>query len=191
MPDSVAPAIETAIRGALHAIGCCRHDAEDIAHNVALRLMTTTFDAGHLGNPTGWAVTVATRMYLDQLRRLPHRDLLSADLLPDQPSAVDVDRVVQHRLDLTAVGAAIARLSEADRQMMLRAAADNPPPLNGCDRVRLHRIRKWVKTVAGLAGAAVLLATLGQSSGFPSDRHRAQLHVARHDTAPHSVRRSA
>jgi hypothetical protein len=160
----------TAMRLALAGMGCCRHDSDDIVNDVAVRLLTTRFEAGQLVNPVAWSLTVARRLYLDQLRSAARRDGTSVDQLHHLPDQVDVEKSVQHRLDLTAVLTAIAALPETDRLALLNG--DNDRPMSSAERVRRHRIRNSIRTAAGLVGAAVLLSALGATNQAHQHRPR-------------------
>lgn len=147
--DEVFRRLQPTVRRAVAHFPALRHEAEDLAQEIAIRAFAQLgrLDAERPLDP--WIGTLARRHCLTRLksaawRRTSSKTAALADWLPDPQPAPDA--VVLARERASAVQAGLARLPPADRQLLEHApgtARSGPRP--GAVKVRAHRARRRLR----------------------------------------------
>lgn len=122
------PAVLVSVRGAFLKWGFDFHTAEDLAQEVAVRLLQKPPPFHRRWNLERWCFRVALNLKTDELRRRQRRRTEPLAELPDTASAENVERTVQYRLAEQELLAALGCLTGVQYRALrhLLASLDGP-----------------------------------------------------------------
>lgn len=150
--DEAWPALERRVRSVLAARGVRGEELHDLTQETGLRLFRAwdTLDPERPVQP--YATTIALNAWRDGLKRAAsHRETLIA-AVPEQPDALDVERTVLARLEVSRVSAALRLLRPRDREALM---ADDAGPAHRMARMRARR-----ELLAAMERASAFLGVL-------------------------------
>lgn len=150
--DEAWPALERRVRSVLSARGVRGEELHDLTQETGLRLFRAwdTLDPERPVQP--YATTIALNAWRDGLKRAAtHRETLIA-AVPEQPDAIDVERTVLARLEVSRVSAALRLLRERDRDALM---AEESGPAHRMARMRARR-----ELLAAMERASAFLGVL-------------------------------
>lgn len=144
----VWPEVEPPLRRFLASLGAQRAELEDIAQEVAARVLDRDVPYKDAADLRRWCFVVARRLWLDEWRRCGRSVELAACLGQQDASAARALSRVEDGMLLEKVHAAVAQLPRADQ-----SALTAPRPSTACERNRLnvarHRARRRLRDVVG------------------------------------------
>ncbi|HSW45588.1 MAG TPA: RNA polymerase sigma factor [Phycisphaerae bacterium] len=128
--DELVDAYSPRLYGYFYRLTGVRHDAEDLLQEVFVRLVRTIGDYKHDGRFDAWLFRMATNLVRDRVRRVRASrgaglaaatggDGSSAWLQRPDPTASDPSEAVHRAEQVDRLQRAIARLSEAEREVIL------------------------------------------------------------------------
>lgn len=150
--DEAWPALERRVRSVLAARGVRGEELHDLTQETGLRLFRAwdTLDPERPVQP--YATTIALNAWRDGLKRAAnHRETLIA-AVPERPDALDVERTVLARLEVSRVSAALRLLRPRDREALTAETSGAS--------YRMARMRARRELLAALESASALLGVL-------------------------------
>ncbi|TML42708.1 MAG: hypothetical protein E6G27_03585 [Actinobacteria bacterium] len=153
--EEVWPEVSARLSGVLRR----RLDAatvEDIVQETALRVVRSQVAFSSADDLLRWATRVGKNLAVDIRRR---RRFIDAVPVPEQAGPHNVAAVVDHRITLDAVSAAMKRLSEVDRSAILTTPPSRSRHESNRQYAARHRARSHLRALLqGLVAVAGLLA---------------------------------
>jgi DNA-directed RNA polymerase specialized sigma24 family protein len=126
---------------------------EDVVQETGLRLLGMWDKVDSSTPPWGLVVTIALNFLRDEARRHPEREILGA--VPDLPESYDVERAGLARLELRRVRAAMTKMSDAQRSVLLsELGIEGFAARRGADATKMLRLRARRKLHALLETAS-------------------------------------
>lgn len=171
--DDVWPEVSAELERYLRRRGATSSQAQDLAQDVAVKVLTRGVAFTSAQDLLRWCYPVARNGLVD-LQRAARRVADDPEQAPEASSGVDVHAVVEARIRLTRVLAGIRRLDVGDQEALRPLLRGEELPASADRReatrlaVRRHRARARLTTLVGPA-AAVLGWVLG-TRGRPARR---------------------
>jgi len=132
---------------------------EDVVQEAGARSLERQVAFTDVEDLLRWLNTVASRLVIDSFRKTRHLDAVAE--VPELPDVIDVGRVVEGRMRLSAVRRCLPLLSLADQASLLQSPEDWPAQ-DGREahRIAMRRLRARARLAAMIDGALALLAWL-------------------------------
>ncbi len=109
-------ATKDAVYGFALSILRCRQDAEDVMHDVYIKIWTQASSYSPGGKPLSWILTIVRNLSLNKLRDTRRTDDVPDDVLPEP---ADPENAIEQATDHMVLNAAMCVLTREEREIVV------------------------------------------------------------------------